>query len=210
MIDLWPRLEQQLAAQYPDVLASLRPPATPAEIVEFEVATRQTLPADIRTAYLLHDGCMSRDIERGDPNPRSLLEKFGWASLEFMLQQWRLDQDLFEEFADEPYSYTESEDPSWYECEFRPWIAPPPCWLPIGIHRGDHQSRMYVDLLPGPRGIIGQLVINKVATPKRLISTSFESYLEALTIGLERGELDYNHEHQFWYFKATGASLMTR
>jgi cell wall assembly regulator SMI1 len=198
MEDLWPRLEKQLALQFPDLLAALRPPATPAQIADFEAITGQTLPADVLTAYLLHDGCRPHLDEVGSPHERVLLGEYFWASVEHMLERWNIDRELSDEV--EPYAYTEFTDPeSWATDEFRPWNASPPCWLPIGINHSNHRAGMYLDLLPGSKGCVGQLVINDIGMPKRLISKSFASYLRSLTAGLEGRELAYNFDHRHWY-----------
>jgi cell wall assembly regulator SMI1 len=215
MKTLWSRFHDELARQYPEVLPSFNPAATQAQIEELERITGQTLPQDLRESYLIHNGCFSPPHEEAfgitgkpfniDDVYPSILGSYRWCSLGDVLRMWQRDRELdtcYDE-SSYPYDYTEEEDPdSWENNAMRPWQHTPPQWLPIGLQH--HDNSIYVDMLPGKKGTIGQLIKNFIASPKHLFTVSFKAQLEAITVALEHKALLYNSEHKHWFTKERG------
>src|SRR5205814_408244 len=52
----WARIEAWFAEHLPDALASLRPPASAADLDALEERIGRPLTADFRASYLIHDG----------------------------------------------------------------------------------------------------------------------------------------------------------
>jgi cell wall assembly regulator SMI1 len=191
------RLEKALLEQFPDILATLNLPATEDQIRSFEAAVNQKLPQDIKDSYLWHNGCRCDPEDATSPAQNKayfLINKGRWLSLDEVLDQWRFQNELAE---GEDYSFTEIEDPkSWEQSVIRPWSWAPPTWLPIS--RQGHQSHVYIDLLPGPKGQVGQLLDHHIQGDSQLIATSFECYLTIFAAALEHGHLEYDRNHQQW------------
>ena len=180
MTDLWPLLEQQLALHVPSVAANLRPGASKSQWAAFEAEIGQTLPDDVREAYLRHDGSDhgQRYHEIG------LFSVKQWLSLSEVLDSWRWNRDNFD--SADPYHYDEDE---WGNLPLRPWTGPPPVWIPIAQWFGS-PSLTYVDMLPGPLGVPGQLVSQSTSSMSTcVVADSLSGYLEWLLLGLKRGEI---------------------
>ncbi len=52
----WNRLKNWFDVNLPEVVTTLRPGCSPAELVAFEQETRLSLPEDVRQSFLIHDG----------------------------------------------------------------------------------------------------------------------------------------------------------
>jgi cell wall assembly regulator SMI1 len=158
MKELLQRLEAQLQLQYPDILPTLNPPATEEQITAVEAAMKQKLPEDVKTAYRWHNGCRSLPGEISHPlenEPYLLIYRGRWLALDEMLNRWQSFVEMG--FIDTEYHFTEEEDPdNWNQLTIRPWTFPPHTWLPLG--QDTHASFTYIDLFPGPRGHVGQLL----------------------------------------------------
>ena len=205
MGEIWPRLEAVFASCCPEFFSVLRPPATETQIGAFEEATGMKLPEDVRGAYLWHDGCVATHVASGLGSTEwHLLPSHRWCSLDEVLARWRFDRELDETYESEPYSYTEEEDPSsWGENALRPWQQPPPSWLAIGQVEW-MQSSLYLDLAPGPKGHVGQLIDYRAAMTPKLVAPSLHQYLEILALCLEQKAVAYNSAKGSWVTVSTG------
>ena len=111
-----------------------------------------------------------------------------------MLTRWHFQNELAE---GEDYAFAEQDDPdAWGKLVYRPCCWPPAAWLPLS--KQFHDSYAYIDLLPGPKGQIGQLVYFAAGNYEGLVAPSFENYLTVFTQALERKELQYDRRHQQW------------
>ena len=157
MKEILQRLETQLALQFPNILPTLNPPATEEQIVSFETAVKQNLPEDIKAAYRWHNGCRRLPGEISGPMPNEayfLINKGRWLSLDEMLEQWHLQNEIA---IGDDYFFTQEDDPdAWSQLVIRPWCWPLAVWLPLAQEY--HDAHIYIDLLPGPKGRVGQLV----------------------------------------------------
>jgi cell wall assembly regulator SMI1 len=205
MQNILERLEKQLALQFPDILGNLNPPATTSQIQTFEEHIGQKLPDDLRMLYLWHDGCDSSAGPSGinlGPVNNEFSRKFllvgnaRWCGLDEALQQWLAMDEMAQ--GDE-YFFTAEEDPqSWETATIRPWTSPPRSWLPLG--RVDWSHWVYVDMLPGTKGDVAQLVelgFHSGMGPS-LVATGIKTYLQALMRALERRELSYDINYHRW------------
>jgi cell wall assembly regulator SMI1 len=197
MNNLWPRLEAQLRIHAPDLASRLRPGASEAEIAAYEAETGQALPEELRLSYLRHDGCEYLD-NAWRSSPEALLGWFQWQPLQESLKEWRSWQALFPD--DEPYFCGDEQDTApWAGRAIRPWSTTPPSCIPVGRFVGG-SSRLFVDVLPGPAGAAGQIVLDDVG--RRIWANGWFAYLGELTLGLEAGLIqmypDPNTGQSYW------------
>jgi cell wall assembly regulator SMI1 len=197
MKEILQRLEAQLALQFPDILPTLNPPATEEQIAFFESAVSQNLPEDIKTAYRWHNGCRCLSDEISGPIPNEdylLILKGRWLSLDEMLTQWHVQNELAE---GDDYFFTQEDNPdAWGRQVIRPWCWPRAVWLPLAQQY--HDAHTYIDLLPGPKGRLGQLVNQGLDGAQKLVAASMRDYLRVFTQSLERKELQYDRQYQQW------------
>lgn len=141
MSDAWSRIEAWLAAHAPASAAGLNPPASPEAIAAAERSLGVTFPDDVRAAYLRHDGQAS--------DSPWMLEGWEWLSLERIVDEWQvwkglLDDGDFEDGASDGDGEVVRSD--WWH----------PAWIPLTYSGGgDHHC---VDLAPGPKGSLGQII----------------------------------------------------
>jgi cell wall assembly regulator SMI1 len=206
MQNTFAKLEAELSRQFPSVLKKLNPPASLDQVEAFEAATEQKLPQDIKAAYLWHDGCSPQDLDLGlggDEEQYFLIGRYRWCSLDEMLTKWHLQNEIA--FGDD-YFFTEEDDPEqWQSAESRPWTCAPPTWLPVGRYQWD--SWVYIDLLPGPQGHVGQLVECSILTGQSVIAQSMATYFSALLNALDRREIAYDHKNHRWFNKINNKDL---
>lgn len=186
MEDVWARLKRELTAHVPGLAASLRPGVTEAALGAFEEVINRRLPPDVREAYLQCDGQESAGGFLEVQNALGLFGLYRWLSLSESLSIWQLNLGGFEE--EEPYTCDDQRG-AWNGWAIRPWTMPPPQWIPLAERRNP-TMHLYVDLLPGPDGAVGQLVGEDVHGPAIwLEAASIRAYLTGLAEGLERGTL---------------------
>jgi cell wall assembly regulator SMI1 len=200
MKEILQRLEAQLQLQFPDILPTLNPPATEEQITALEAAVKQKLPEDVKSAYRWHNGCRRLPGETSWPlqdESYFLIYRGRWLGLDEMLDRW---QSLLQiGFVDTEYDFTEEDDPdNWNRLTIRPWTAPPHTWLPLS--QDGNCSFIYIDLFPGPRGHVGQVLAHDIhgGGGCELIADSLVSYLTVFVQALERKELQYDRRHQQW------------
>jgi internalin A len=210
MQDILKQLEAQLALQFPDILENLNPPAAPAQIDAFEAATQQKLPDDMRALYLWHDGCTSPEVNLAldaDLKRYLLIGHCRWCGLNEMLAQWQTQPEYYQ---GEDYFFTEEESTTcWQAAVVRPWITPPDTWLPIGRRWWDLWA--YVDLLPGNKGYVGQIVWRWTQGSEEYVAVSLADYFSKLAEALESRSLTYDDKYHYWINQAEGKEfkLMT-
>lgn len=183
--DLWERFEAMLTAQSPALLASLRPGATMEQIEAAEQTMQVQLPADVRYAYLRHDGT-------GEP----LFPPFcHWASLTEMVEKlaWsrEYDAEMRLEYPDQygpPFDY-------WDTQKVKP-IAGNDLWIPIGL--SNTSTTVCIDLDPAPKGVVGQLIVDHGMCEPYELASSFDQFLAFLIDRVERGILIYRDWQWVW------------
>jgi cell wall assembly regulator SMI1 len=176
---VWPLLETQLSQHVPDLLKRLRRGVSEATIVEFEFEIQQSLPKDLKVAYVRHDGCDYDD----QISTIGLFGRQQWRPLAKLRQLWQFNTNSFD--SENPYFYTEDDD-QWKNLPIRPWTSAPNSWIPVG--ESGSPDDWYIDLCPGPAGESGQLIRDDVdGCAKFLIASSLNDYLMALEHGLANG-----------------------
>jgi cell wall assembly regulator SMI1 len=184
-LDIWDRFEAMLLAHAPQLLATLEPPASEAQIDDAEAAMGVRLPDEVRQAYLRHDGTLHGDL--GEPS--SLFVPFNWwACLDDMVDNWRMmvrvSNGLRTE--DDPGDLFPTQKPRWDDLKIRPvwWNEK---WIPIGL--SGTMTTAYIDLDPAPKGTLGQLILDGGMQEARWIAEGLNHYLELLIDRVERGLL---------------------
>lgn len=190
-MDLWSRLEQQLRLHAADLAASLRPGAGESAIKAFEDVIERRLPDDVREAYLWHDGCDMNDDFLKAQKALGIFGLHRWLPLIECQKHWQWNFDGFD--GADPYA-CDDDNGAWRGWAIRPWLASPPSWIPLAERRNP-TTHLYCDLLPGPTGMVGQLVGEDVHGPKIwLEADGFRAYFVGLTEGLERGDIVVHHD----------------
>jgi cell wall assembly regulator SMI1 len=192
MVDLWSRLERQLFLHAADLAASLRPGAGESAIAAFEAVIETRLPDDVREAYLWHDGCDMGDDFLKAQKALGLFGCHRWLPLAECQRHWQWNLGGFD--GTDPYA-CDDDNGAWSGWAIRPWLAPPPNWIPLAERRNP-TTHLYSDLLPGPAGVAGQLVGEDVHGGPRiwLEARSLRTYLIGLADGLESGDIVVHHD----------------
>ena len=154
----------------------LRPGASEAALAEAEAAIGVTLPADLRAWYRLHDG------EAHAPGRVEWLPAGGrLLPLAVVAERWRDEQEWAS--ADDPGLLHTQDDGricSVVRHALRIVIA--------GNQWGDGDNT-YLDLVPGPSGTPGQVIVATSECDFEVVGTSFVDFLERWAAAFEAGEL---------------------
>lgn len=195
MIELWDRLEAVLRDREPRLLAGLNPGATVEAIEAAERETGLTFPADLRTAYLRHDGTDSRA-------PRFFAYGFRWATLEQLTMMWRgLAENCEALRASDPDCFPD-EDESWAELAVKPFYFHPG-WLPVGL--SNTEDLLLCDVDPAPRGRVGQLIRASGLGDFRATDAGINAYAARFTELLEKGSIRWNDG--LWFEVSSGQPM---
>lgn len=190
------RLESQFAQHAPELKASLRAPATEAELFEVERETGLVLPREVRLAYLWHDGC-----EQSNQTPRYnfLFGSARWMPLMESLEWWRQALAWYNESGGDENDYPM--DAFDLETESVRLGLPRPGWFPIA--ESSAQSTIYVDFDPGPNGHVGQIVWQRMGAGAGPFAPSLGQYLSSLADGLEAGSVFLDRGNVCWMDRRT-------
>jgi cell wall assembly regulator SMI1 len=182
MNQLLQRLDALLSLHVPSVASRLRPGVDAHLWREVEQLVGEPVPSDIKTLYVWHDGCSPTT----DESAMGLFGAYQWLPLSAIVERWQWDAAGFD--ASEPYLYGD-QDGQWDDLPVRPWQTPPPHWLLLAGQVGRPAS-VYLDLAPGPKGVVGQLVAQDVdSMSMSILCNSLHEYLNELVLGLESGTL---------------------
>lgn len=131
-------LKVELSKVFPD---SLNPPATEEEIKQVEETIQIIFPDDLRELYLAFNG----EKESGP----GLFFGQPFLSLDEMMNEWKIWQDLEEEYAN--LLETESDPPGWVKTMYINRN-----WLPISKDYGG--NNIGLDFDPDTEGVYGQII----------------------------------------------------
>jgi cell wall assembly regulator SMI1 len=188
--DLWSRVEAALGTYAPCVLNSLRPAASEAQISAAEAALGVQLPAEVRAAYMRHDGSASTATWPLRFDGMLFPPFCSWASLAEMVehhQGWVGSHDRLSRERDSEYLFP-AYDPSWDMLKVRPvWYDP--ARIPIGVT--NTTSTVFLDLAPAPAGVVGQLIKDHGMGEASWLADGLNDFLEGLIVRLESGRLIY-------------------
>jgi cell wall assembly regulator SMI1 len=186
----WDYVDDVLARKAPVAFAALRPGASMAQVELLEHGLGVTLPDEVRFAYLRHDG---QDATKPG-NFLLFITLCHWAPLDDVQAKWR----FFKEISDEhrvsiPEVYPEYTE-WWDDLVIHPheWS---PKWIPVGI--SSTPTAVSVDLQPGPKGNLGQLISDDLTCEGAVMAPSFNAYFQRLCDYLESGLLVHNPDEGF-------------
>ncbi len=188
--DVWSRFEGMLAQHAPELLSSLRPPATAEQIKAAQVSMGLQLPQDVREAYLRHNGS---DKELFPPFCR-------WASVDEVVQAYARSAayDLNMRITCPENYEPPAEDwaiKRWNEQKVRP-EGSNSRWIPIGL--SNTSTVVCIDLDPAPKGAVGQLIVDHGMCEPYELASSFDQFLVFLVDRVERGILIYRDWQWIW------------
>lgn len=189
-------LELQLVRHVPDLARRLRAPATTAQIEQVESLLGRPLPADLRAAYLWHDGTLAVRPDPSDMGPELFGPFSRWCSLEMAMELWHRDLDHWQSDVDGSFEDYVNDPDNDNGGELRYWPAVPSVWLCIGY--SGTRSRTFVDLYPGSSGICGQLVDSDGEGSERVLAPGIREYFSWLASSLEQRTLTYDASTQRW------------
>jgi cell wall assembly regulator SMI1 len=175
--DLWNRFEIQLRSHAPQLEVNLRSGATQEQLTAFEAEIGQSLPEDVRHAYLRHNG--TKIVGHANNWGIGLFGSQQWLCLDHVLQNWQEscqqdDEEIIDKSSDE-----------WLTLPIRFNYEPVKQWVPIG--EGDARFT-YVDLMPAPSGKHGQITTQYFLSGSfnfHIVAPSFSDYLADLVRNLE-------------------------
>jgi internalin A len=182
--EIWDRFEDVMRRKSPVNFEALRPPASAAAIAAAEKAMKIKFPAELRDAYLRHDGANRGTFESKDG--LALFDDCRWCGLDEMVDYWSfMVREAGAVEMDDPDFYMfPINSPSWDRLAIRPewWNKK---WLPIG--RSNTANTYYIDLMPGPRGTKGQIISDSGEMSAALIAPGLNAWLTFLSNSFESG-----------------------
>jgi cell wall assembly regulator SMI1 len=179
--ELWGRLERQLFIHAPKLLASLQPGLNQSSLLTFEENIGQTLPEDIRFAYMRHNGV--KDV---GGNPLGLFGKISWYSLDWSLDWWNAICEDTAGYTTESVCAFDETDERWNQVAVVPFDLPPKTWIPMGASAG---TSIFIDLSPGVTGYSGQIISHHSSGAVSVVANSLSDYLIDLVKSLEANEI---------------------
>lgn len=169
--DAWTAVERSLG----DAAGSLklRPPTTAARITKAEKKLKVSLPEDYKAWLTLHDGEDHSDerIEWMPAGGRLL-------PLDTTLERWEEEQ----EYAQEADEDTQDDD------RILNVVRHPKRIVIAGNQWGDGDNT-YLDLIPGPKGTPGQVIVATTECDFEVVGTSFVDFLERCAAAISAGVL---------------------
>jgi cell wall assembly regulator SMI1 len=167
-------MERWFAANLPEVIEDLRPPATSDEIRTVERILGVDLPDDVRALYLVHDGQWH--------DTTGVLFGMPLLPIHEVIAHWRSWIDNIDPGTNEEASESCTSDPDGaiqclYTCRR---------WIPLSHdHSGNHLG---IDLAPGPRGESGQVInFGRDEYDKYVLAGSLDDFLSKLADLLDGG-----------------------
>lgn len=177
---IWSDLTAFLAERQPEVVASLRPPASDEQLDDLEALVGAELTDDYRALYRLADG------QNPAANAPLFVEGFDFMPLDSVIDNWKMLDRI--EKGSGPWSTPGSaQGPIWDR-----WFHPG--WIPFARSiGGDH---FCVDLAPAPGGERGQVVdVLHDDTPRRHLGYSLRDFLGEFEQGLREGRYVMHAEY---------------
>ena len=170
----------------PGLRASMRPGASRERLRAIEHEIGAELPADVVELYQMHDGQHPLQDDAG------LIYGFRLLPVDEALEDWAANQRLL---AADPEL---QDDCAEFMVSFPPGAIEPryihPGWFPLT--RDGHSNHVGVDLMPGPLGTRGQVIVfGRDEDEKLLLSASLTDFLGWYAGELERGNVIVEIDH---------------
>lgn len=157
--------------------SKFREGASEAAIAEVERALGVELPADYRAWLQLHDG---EDDAKGRIE---WLPAWGrMLPIAVTLERWRDDQEWAQTDDDETFGFFQDDD------RIRGVVKHAKRIVIAGNRWGDGDNT-YLDLIPGPAGIVGQVIVATSECDFEVVGTSFLDFLQRWASAFEAGTL---------------------
>jgi cell wall assembly regulator SMI1 len=180
MKELWARLAKWAKDHAPSRVFSLRAPATAEAIARAEATMGVTFPADYRESLLAHDGLESTEDDDD--------KRFPWmpgcdrmAPLHEVVRQYQEERKWDDPEAAQGRTMDKGRI---LRTVFHPWR------IPIAGDRFWDQDNTYLDLTPGKKGTVGQLITLVTECDFVVLGTSLREAMSAYVELLESGRWD--------------------
>lgn len=195
----WETIHTWLNQHHPTLRKQLRGPADPADFAKLEQRIKQTLPADFKASYLIHNG------SKADAGPLIGLPLLSLAEIGRVWKGWADigdDDDLIEDLNEECESYPEGAIKLLYANRN---------WLPFA---GDSQNHVAIDFDPGPNGKVGQIInCGRDDMLRHVIADTFEEFLAFVAQQFANGRVtvdpDEGTESPYLRVAESGGDLLT-
>jgi cell wall assembly regulator SMI1 len=193
--DLWDRVTACLGEHASSL--KLREGASEAAIAEAERALGVELPADYKAWLRLHDG------EDDVMNRVEWLPAWGrLLPIAVTLERWRDEQEWAQTDDDEGFNYVQDDD------RIRCVVKHAKRIVIAGNRYGDGDNT-YLDLIPGPKGTVAQVIVATTECDFEVVGTSFVDFLKRWVSAFEAGTLsvrtdgdsprvDWTHKQNPW------------
>lgn len=175
----WARLEKWFAANLPEVLTSLNPPATKAQLAALEKRIGKPLPKDFRESYLIHNGqdpegnCCLGLIFGNRLEPIDSDEGIIWLYEHRVQHEWPEKNNWMNDWVFFPPDAIREA-----------WSGPG--WVAFYWDIG--RNFLGIDLEPGPNGVVGQVIpFGSDDEFRPVLAQSFAHFLEDIADELEAG-----------------------
>jgi cell wall assembly regulator SMI1 len=179
VVDLWDRVTACLGEHGSSL--RVRDGASEAAIAELEAGLGVELPDDFKDWLRLHDGeDHAEDRVEWLPAGGRLLP------VAVILERWRDEQEWVEP-DDEGFDYVADDE------RIRCVVRHPKRIVIAGNQWGDGDNT-YLDLIPGPSGVVGQVIVATTECDFEVVGTSFLDFLSRWVSAFEAGTLSVRVE----------------
>lgn len=170
MQEIWVRIETWLRTNAPQILETLRSPASDAQIKAVENRLSIQFPEDVKNSYCIHNGQSSYEY--------GLIEGREFLSLERIQDEWQVWKGLLD---DGDFDGIESDPDAGIR---RDWWSPQ--WIPLTYNGAGYHDCL--DLNPAEGGI-GQIIsMYHDSGDREIVAPSFREWLDKYAEGLESGQ----------------------
>jgi cell wall assembly regulator SMI1 len=166
-------------------------PATEEQLRDVEAEIGYCLHDEVRAAYLRHDGTFHQaDRSYDDGANFPIFNSMAvWLPLSFALDEWRTMKRYKASL-----SITVPEVfPSYQDC-WEDLVVRPVSWdeghFPIGME--NTKFRIFVDMVPGGKGTVGQIFGDDGSIEQSVYAPSFNMLIGAIANHLESGALEFD------------------
>ena len=174
----WDWFESVLQEKLPSLYKSLHPPASLEQVIATEQIIGYELPAFVRQAYLRHDG--------SDGTQTLFLPNFSWCSLAAMQRKWHEMRERIQENMRHAPHLLPAPDEAWSGLHVRPVLHDD---SRIPLSDSDSYQDWYIDLMPGPKGVVGQIIQGNLSENAFVVANSLQDYLLAFGTQIACNEL---------------------
>jgi len=174
---IWLRIESRLDKIAPQVLATLQPGASEAQIKTAQEFLSIEFPSSVKASYRIHNGQSS--YEYGFFQGREFL------SLERIQDEWKVWKDLLD---DKNFANLQSDPDLGIRSDW--WN---PLWIPLTYDgSGNHHC---LDLNPAYGGVTGQIITMwHDSSEREIVAPSFFDWLERYALELELEQLVFDEQ----------------